>query len=230
MMKRHIETIAQGLEIPLSTLERWIRQGRIPLQKVGRECRFEMASLTRWARHHHLTFSLPDAEGESAPVPARETLQESIVRGGVHHHVEGNDIETSLRAAVSRMDALPEADGDQLFHRLHEREQLTSTGVGKGVAIPHPRTHKPDLFPESVIAPCFLDSPVDFRAVDDRPVFILFILISPSVKQHLHLLSRLSYCVRDDDFVRFLRTAPAAETLLTEITRIEAILDGTAAT
>lgn len=230
MMKQHIETIAQGLDIPLSTLERWIRQGRIPLQKVGRECRFEITSLSRWARHHHLSFSLPDTEGKSDPAPVRETLQETIGRGGVHHRVEGGDIETALRAAVSRMGMPSEPDGEQLFHRLHEREQLTSTGVGKGVAIPHPRAPSPDLFPESVIAPCFLDSPVDFRAVDDRPVFVLFILISPEVKQHLHLLSRLAYCVRDDDFVRFLRTAPTAEALLAGIARLEATLDGTAAT
>ena len=44
---------------------------------------------------------------------------------------------------------------------------------------------------------CFLEGPVDFGALDGRPVTTLFTLVSPTVKAHLHLLSRLAFCLRD---------------------------------
>ena len=47
---------------------------------------------------------------------------------------------------------------------------------------------------------CFLEAPVDFGALDNQPVHTLFTLISPTVKAHLHLLSRLAFALRNPDF------------------------------
>jgi PTS system nitrogen regulatory IIA component len=66
-----------------------------------------------------------------------------------------------------------------------------------------------------------MKKPVDFKAVDHLPVFVMFVLLSPSVKAHLHLLSRLTYCVRDDAFVAFLKTKPAPTDFFEHIARLE---------
>ncbi len=107
-----------------------------------------------------------------------------------------------------------------------EREALTSTGIGRGVAIPHPRTPLSDALKAPSITTCFLEKPIDFNSVDDRPVFVMFILLSTSVKVHLHLLSRLSFWVRSAAFVDFLKTAPDPDALFARVVEFEAQLDG----
>ena len=106
-----------------------------------------------------------------------------------------------------------------------ERERLASTGVGKGIAIPHLRTPLSELLRQPVITTCFLAQPMDFGAIDDQPVFVLFALLCPSVKAHLHLLSRLSYCARDNAFIEFLRSAPDEADLFGRISEFEATLE-----
>jgi PTS system nitrogen regulatory IIA component len=106
-----------------------------------------------------------------------------------------------------------------------ERERLASTGIGNGIAIPHPReplSRPPD---SPVITTCFTKNSVQYGAIDDRPVSILFLLISPTVKHHLHLLSRLSYCIRDGAFVDFLQTQPDAGALHSRVAEFEKHLD-----
>jgi PTS system nitrogen regulatory IIA component len=112
-----------------------------------------------------------------------------------------------------------------LCQRLVEREQLMSTGIGKGVAIPHPRTPLEDLGEDSILATFFLNDKIEFGSIDDKPVFVLFILLSPTTKEHLNLLSRLAFCVRDNGFVSFLETAPDTEALLEKIETFEKQLD-----
>jgi PTS system nitrogen regulatory IIA component len=77
------------------------------------------------------------------------------------------------------------------------------------------------------IAACFLRTPVDFRAVDDQPVTVLFVMLCPTVKAHLHLLSRLSYGLRNAEFVAFLKSAPSAAALLEAVAAVESQLDPT---
>jgi nitrogen PTS system EIIA component len=78
--------------------------------------------------------------------------------------------------------------------------------------------------PRPLIALCFLEHPIDFGAVDSKPVHALFTLISPTVRAHLHMLSRLSYTLRDPALRELLaRQAPPAE-LMAAIERAEAPL------
>ena len=93
--------------------------------------------------------------------------------------------------------------------------------MGRGIAIPHPRSPLSETLDHSLITTCFLDEPIDFHAVDDKPVFVMFILVSASTKMHLHLLSRLSFCVRDGAFFKFLETYPNSVELFSRVKGIE---------
>jgi PTS system nitrogen regulatory IIA component len=145
--------------------------------------------------------------------------------GKVWHHLPGDDIVSALKSAINCTEFLSDESKDELFTKLTEREQLASTGIGNGIAIPHPR--EPLSLPpkSSVIVTCFFENPVAFNAIDDRPVFVFFLLISPSVKHHLHLLSRLSYCIRDSAFVDFLKGNPDASSLYSRVADFEEPLD-----
>jgi nitrogen PTS system EIIA component len=220
-MKLTINEVAECLDVPLDTVERWIRQGRIPLRKSGEGCFFHKNMLEVWAKSHNLPFTLRREPEPALREEKPASLAEAMSLGGVYHGVKGSNAAEILESAVKNIAFL---DGDsltELYAKLMEREEMMSTGIGKGVAIPHPRTPMDDTMEEPVIVTCFAERPVDYKAIDDLPVFVLFVLLSPTVKIHLHLLSRLAYCVRDDSFVAFLRRGPGAEELIAKVESIE---------
>ena len=93
-----------------------------------------------------------------------------------------------------------------IFDVLLERERLGTTGVGRGVAIPHGKLAPlPGLF--ATFAK--LAEPVDFEAVDDQPVDLVFLLLAPEAAgaEHLKCLARVSRVFRDRSFCDRLRAA-----------------------
>jgi PTS system nitrogen regulatory IIA component len=224
-MKLGINETAQTLSLPLETLDRWIRQGRIPIQKQGNLCVFNRSTLERWAAQHKLKLSLQEDTSLVSQTFKPENLLTVMQRGGIVYEIDGGDVRSVLTAAISRMPFVQTDTKEKLVRRLIAREELSSTGIGKGVAIPHPRTPLTDAINMATITTCFLKNPVEFDAVDDLPVFVMFLILSPSVKLHLHLLSRLAYCLRSDPFADFLKTTPEAKELFTKIAEFEAQLE-----
>ncbi len=100
----------------------------------------------------------------------------------------------------------------RLFDRLLERERLGSTGIGGGIAIPHARL--PSLAkPVGLFAR--LAHPIDFDAIDERPIDIVFLLAAPegAGADHLKALARVSRLLRDRSLVEKLRATDNAEAL-----------------
>lgn len=228
-MELSIEQVAGALDLPVETVERWVRQGRIPMQRQQGEIHFKQRVLEKWATQHKLPFHVT-ADGEGAgQVCQQDNIHVAMRRGGVLYDLEGVDTETVLQQAVQRLTEselnLSASDREVLLTRLLEREAMASTGVGKGVAIPHPRTPLETAVPCPTICTFFLKHALPYQAIDDRPVFVLFILLSPSINTHLHCLSRLAFCVRDDAFVSFLQSRPAPQALFERVAAFEQQLD-----
>ena len=76
-----------------------------------------------------------------------------------------------------------------------------------------------------VVTVCFLKSPIDFKALDRKPVFILFIVFSPSVKIHLALLARLAFCLQDPKLQDYLHRRAPREEILADFLVLEAQVD-----
>jgi len=107
---------------------------------------------------------------------------------------------------------LVDTDSRVIVDRLMERERLSSTGFGSGVAIPHGKIEGLDrvvgLFAR-------LANPIDFAAIDDLPVDLVFLLLSPvdAGVEHLKALARVSRRMRDKGFVAKLRGAGSNDAL-----------------
>ncbi len=91
-----------------------------------------------------------------------------------------------------------------------EREKLMSTGIGNGVALPHGKTNVVD---RSMAALATLSNPIDFDALDDKPVSIILLLVGTesNVGVHLRLLSRISRMVGSEHFRSQLLAARSIE-------------------
>jgi len=98
-----------------------------------------------------------------------------------------------------------------------ERERLGSTGVGTGVALPHARIDGIDKV-HAIFAR--LETPIDYDAIDERPVDLVTLLIAPSDAggAHLRALAKVSRALRRQDMRQRLRAAPNAESLFTILT------------
>lgn len=229
-MKLELSVIADCLNLPVNTIERWVRQGRMPVRRSGSVCIFKKAVLEKWAKSHNIDFKLPpknstNDEKETDKTPDNDnSLTAAMKRGGIYH-ISGETVEAVLQKAAGSISCFSKDEQATLYERLLERESLTSTGIGKGVAIPHPRTPMSDENSPTVIATFFLDKPVDFRAIDDKPVSVMFIIVCPDVQSHLQLLSMISFCVRDDAFVSFLNTKPEPDAFFDRIDTIEQKLE-----
>ena len=105
-----------------------------------------------------------------------------------------------------------------IFDALIERERLGSTGVGHGIAIPHAR-----LDDMTALKGFFarLETPIEFDAVDDAPVDLVFLLLVPeeSGADHLKALARISRLLRNESVIRELRAASSAKEIHTALTR-----------
>jgi len=106
----------------------------------------------------------------------------------------------------------PELDPNELFDNLIIREKLGSTAIGQGVAIPHCRmTHC-----NNIMGALFkLNQPVDFDAIDNQPVDLLFVLLVPNeaTQEHLNALSLIAKRFSNDLLTHELRSAPESQTL-----------------
>jgi PTS system nitrogen regulatory IIA component len=224
-MKLGIEQIACALDLPQGKIERWIRQGRIPLVQRDHICTFDQQVLKRWAAQHNLEFRPERHHPVECLLSEDVTLEAALRNGGIHYGIEGRQVVDVFQAAVERIEAIPAADKPRLVQKLEERERLTSTGIGKGVAIPHPREPESLGIQISAVAACFLANPVEFQALDGRPVDIMFILLSPSVRCHLQILSRLSFCLRQESFITFLKKTPEADALMNHLGKMEALCE-----
>lgn len=117
-----------------------------------------------------------------------------------------------LAELASRAATIFKLDERRVFDRLLERERLGSTGIGSGIAIPHARI-------ASLAKPCGLfarlGQPVDFEAIDERPVDIVFLLMAPegAGADHLKALARVSRLLRDRSLVEKLRATDSADAL-----------------
>ena len=226
MMELELDELAASLNLPPATVERWIRQGRLPVRQKGSQCIFSRSSLKKWAETNHLTFAPKGAESSGEPEAQADTLSDAIERGGIFYDVEGHSIETVLQSVVDRVRFLQSPEQEHsLYESLVAREQLMSTGIGRGVAIPHPRTPLGEIAGLPLISVCFLKTPVDYNALDRRPVFVLFVLVCPSAKSHLRLLARLSYCLREEAFVDFLRDVPDQHAFYEKIREFDSRFD-----
>lgn len=117
-----------------------------------------------------------------------------------------------LEALAERFAASYDLNAAEVLERLHERENLGSTGFGRGVAIPHARA---EGLRRPVAVLLKLTEPVGFDAADGLPVDLVFGLVSPenSGVSHLHALAAISRRLRDERIHEALSEAPDVEAL-----------------
>ena len=131
------------------------------------------------------------------------------------HDVPSASIEILFQEVSSRMD-LPQSVKVCLTEQLLQREKISSTGIGKGFAIPHPKTPLGQQINKSVVGTFYLHSPLDFNSPDDLPVTVVFVLLSTDSVHHLQLLSQLVRLLGNSSVNDMLNRSPSLEILVAQ--------------
>jgi nitrogen PTS system EIIA component len=221
-MQLSVKDAAVLLNVSEKTIYRWIKQEVIPAYRINEQFRFNRAELLEWATSRRIKISpniFLEGELSSGLLPS---LSDALKSGGVAYRVGGDDIPTVLRAIVDVLNLPEEVDREFLFQVLQARETLGSTGIGDGIAIPHVRNPVVLHVTKPSVTLCFLEHAIDFRAIDGQPVSTLFTLISPTVRAHLHMLSRLGFVLQNQGFRAALKAQASRDELTKALSLAEA--------
>jgi PTS system nitrogen regulatory IIA component len=220
-MQLSVKDTAKVLNVAEKTIYRWIKQQIIPFYKINEQYRFNRSELLEWATSRRIQTSpeiFQEAENGKTPLPS---LLDALKTGGISYRVSGNDKPTVLKAVVDILNLPEEVDREFLYQVLMARETLGSTGIGDGIAIPHVRNPVVLHVSKPSMTLCFLEHPIDFGAIDGQPVSTLFTLISPTVRAHLHILSRLGFVLQNKEFKAVLKRQASREDLMEALSRAE---------
>jgi nitrogen PTS system EIIA component len=216
---------AQALNVDEETVLHWITNESLPAQRVEGRYRTDAVELLEWATERGIKvdpalYQMPEAE--QRPLP---TLSQALEAGGIHNGIAGSDKETVLRAVVDNLNLPQGIDPDLILQAFLGRESLGTTAVGDGIAIPHVRNPILVQLPAPKISLSYLAHPIEYGALDGKAVHILFSMLTPDLRTHLHLLSQLIFCLGDHRFRRVLGHEFDHEAILSATREIEKELE-----
>lgn len=223
-MQLKIQEVAKLLGVSNKTIYRWIKAQAIPAYRVHDQYRVDRTELLEWVTARKLPVSV-EIFNETQHPEAAFSLARAIEIGGVFYRVEGHDKPSVLRSIVDSMHLPEGVDKEFLYHVLLAREKACSTAIGGGMAIPHPRNPIVLHVTNPSITVSFLERPVEFGAMDGQPVRVLFTLVSPTVRAHLQLLSRLAFALHDPEFKSAIAEPATRDGILSAARRLDQALD-----
>ena len=206
-----LKELAEYLRVTERTILRMLKTGKIKGDKIGGQWRFNGSQIDKV----FFPSSSYEAIGEEVEneddvpfsvltrphigIPVSRMLNESRMV----MKMEATDVESALKELVDPrfMNSLV-LDVQDLLAKCLARENVLSTGVGNGFAIPHPRDPVTTLRAPACIIYGHSDKGIDYKAVDDMPVHDFFLICSQNIELHLHLMGCMARMLRDDAFVK----------------------------
>jgi PTS system nitrogen regulatory IIA component len=160
-----------------------------------------------------------------------QNLASLIERGGIHYNVPGSNPKELLAGAIGLLPPVPSLDPQELYREILEREALMSTGVGRGIAVPHPRN--PMLGggatggDDPLVMIVFPVQPLDWNTQDGSKVHTVFLIVSSSAKQHLNTLSKINFLCQQEKFYSLIKARSSQEDIIAAIREAETSWAGT---
>ena len=136
-------------------------------------------------------------------------ISELLAPASINLNLRSSDQDGVLEELVNQIPELAKQETARatLLRALHEREQLHSTAIGDGIALPHARNGLVGLVNHSIVVFGRHQTGILYGALDNVPARLFFLLIAPTVTQHLAILARLSRLLRDPKLRQALLTA-----------------------
>ena len=177
-----IDEVAKYLRVSERTVYDWAQKGEIPAGKIGTAWRFRKSEIEQWVNNRL----------SSTQKTSHTTVRlESIISVNRILFLDYANKLNALNALAETLAAAPQIKNRQeLAEKIIQREELMSTAIGRGIAIPHVRLSSvTDLVVSVGISKTDI---IDFQPLDDEPVRLLF-MIAAAYNQHAYYLQTLSF-------------------------------------
>lgn len=225
-MDLKIKDVAELLNVSETTIRRWLNEGKIPAYRLHHQYRFSRIEIENWmlsCRHkgHDLQqqiypVSHEEEEGHMKKGMQQYSLYRAIHRGGIISNMASQSKEEIIRKTMELIGPQLGLDPDSISELLLDRENLMPTALNNGIAVPHTRDFLLKK-PYDVVSVVTLENPVDWGALDGKPVHTLFFLFATNDKRHLHLLAKLAHLSSNDEMIELLRSDVDKDELLQQI-------------
>jgi PTS system nitrogen regulatory IIA component len=223
-MKLSVSDAAAMLSVPESALLKSIRDGSLSAYKSNHQLFLARAELLEWATAHDATVP-PEALEDVGVEHTTPSVADAIARGGIVDGVPGSTPDDVLEAIARTLPIGEEEDRALVLEMLLARQAQCTTAIGHGIAFPHTRSPVVLDIDEPIVVIGYLAQPVAFGALDGEPVRVVFAFVTPTIRAHHRVLSRLAHLVHDARFVAALRERRGADVLVPLARQIEGRLD-----
>jgi PTS system nitrogen regulatory IIA component len=151
----------------------------------------------------------------------KNSLIQLIERGGLFPDISGASPLEVLTHLIQLIPLPVMINRQDLLKAVLEREALMPTGIGHGIALPHPRNPLITDPQDQFLVIGFLQQPVDWKALDSKPVHTLLLMVSASAKLHLHSLSRINFFCQQESFRDLLQSRSSQQRIIDVIRETE---------
>jgi PTS system nitrogen regulatory IIA component len=231
-MDLKIKDVADLLNVSETTIRRWISDGKIPTYRINQHYYFSRTEIENWVISHKLdktdgispftrrreieSLSIPTPRAPNTGGSKQFSLFRAIHKGDVLHHLKGRTKEDIIRVTMKKVAKVLHVDAEVMTDLLLDRENLMPTALNNGIAVPHTRDSLLNAHHDAVVV-VFLDEPLEYGALDGKPVHTLFFLFACEDKRHLHLLAKIAHLSSQPHVLEFFQTKPSKERLLSFI-------------
>jgi PTS system nitrogen regulatory IIA component len=179
-----IEEVAKYLRVSERTVYDWAQKGEVPSGKIGTVWRFKKSEIEKWVNERL-------SSGTKAAAPGNQIQVKNILSPDRIIFLNHSTKHDALVELASNLSTAPQVKySDELAVEILKREELMSTAIGRGIAIPHVRLSSvTDLVMSVGISKVDI---IDFQTIDDTPVRLLF-MIAAAYNQHAYYLQTLSF-------------------------------------
>lgn len=204
-----IGEMADYLKIAKRSLLRMAQRGDIPATKVASQWRFMRSVVDDWLISRMK--ALPDRELETLidsdklPLPLSALLRPELIRLDIED--AGKEAVLELLSELLVKAKLLGEDSTSFTEKLVEREEMVSTAIFPGIAIPHFRKPEECPVPEPRIVIGISRTGVDFNSLDGQPTYLFFLICANQVILHLKIIAELALIFRRSNLVEKLKNA-----------------------
>ena len=227
-MRLGVREVAAHMGVPESTVFRWVERSGLPATQVDGQFRFHPEAVYEWATERGLPVA-GDLFGSAAASSATAApLARAMRAGGIVSGLSAADRCSVMAAATERLSLPAHADRGVILAMLLARAKLGTVGVAEGFAIPHVRDPIVLRVAEPQVTLFLLDHPIDFDGRGRRPVHSLFLVVAPTIRGHLLVLSRIGTVLQDAAVRAAIEDRRSPDLIIAAIEAAEARLNGRA--
>jgi len=218
----NLDAVAEYLHLSGADVAERVKNHDIPFEKRGDRVVFRKAEIDAWASQRILgapsqrlaAYHEKSTRDTRTILPHEAILPERLVAGAIDSAMTSKTRASVLHDLVALADKTGQLnDAKTLFESLEAREELCSTAVPGGFALPHTRSQEPYLFETSFIVVGRPIQEIHFGAPDGEPTHLFFLVCCQDDRLHLHTLARLCLMAMKTKILEQLRAAPDAHTM-----------------